>query len=104
MLAAKNIEKTMEATTAVKVAFLRQPLATVVVLIAIAAGALIKRCLQWLLPNYVLNLASMAVSGFLDGWYNHVRDGNKSCGVSSPQSRNLPYIDEEAELARVLQV
>ena len=83
MPAAKNTTKTMEATTAVKVAFLLQPLSTVVVVIAIAAGALVKRGLKWLLPSRVLNLASVAVTGFLDGWYNHVSDGDESCSVSS---------------------
>ncbi|KAL8787884.1 MAG: hypothetical protein Q9195_007577 [Heterodermia aff. obscurata] len=79
MPAAKNTMKTMEATTAVKVAFLLQPLATVVVVIAIAAGAMIKRGLKWLLPSYALNLASIAVTGFLDGWYNHVSDVDDGC-------------------------
>ena len=83
MPAAKSTTKTMEATTAVKMAFLLQPLATVVVVIAIAAGSLIKRGLKWLLPNYALNLASLAVNGFLDGWYNHVSDGDDSCTVSN---------------------
>ena len=83
MPAAKNITKTMEATTAVKLAFLIQPLATVVVVIAIAAGSLIKRGLKQLLPVYVLNLASIAVNGFQDGWHNHVSDGDGVCAVSS---------------------
>ena len=83
MPAAKNTTKTLEATTAVKMAFLLQPLSTVVVVIAIAAGSLIKRGLKWLLPGYALNLASVAVTGFLDGWYNHVSDGDDSCTVSS---------------------
>ena len=104
MLAAKNIKKTTGATTALKAAILHQPLATVLVVIAIAAGTLIQRCLKWLLPSDVLDLASMVLSGFLDGWYNHVSHGNESCTVSSSRSRKLPYIDEEAELARVFQV
>ena len=100
----KNISKTMEAMTAAKLAFLLQPLTTVVVVLAIAAGAMVKRGLKWLLPVQVVNLMSIAVTGFLDGWYNHVSDQDNSCTVSHSQSRKVPYIDEEAELACLLQV
>lgn len=104
MSEAKNIPKTVEATTAAKLAFLLQPFTTVVVVLAIAAGVIVKHGLKWLLPVQVVNLMSIAVTGFLDGWYNHVSDQDNSCTVSHSQSRKAPYIDEGAELACLLQV